>query len=68
MIAMARVKPEKPYPQFPLFAHGNGMWAKRIRGQVRYFGKWSDPGSLSKIPRPEGCPLRRPRADARRSR
>ena len=39
----ARKKPEKPYPAFPLFAHGNGMWAKRIRGTVRYFGKWADP-------------------------
>ena len=43
MIAAARQKPVKPYPAYPLFAHGNGMWAKKIRGQVRYFGKWSDP-------------------------
>jgi integrase len=48
-MAEPRKKPEKPYPAFPLFAHGNGMWAKRIRGQVRYFGKWADPqAALSK--------------------
>lgn len=38
-----RVKPEKPYPEFPLYAHRNGCWAKRIRGKIHYFGKWEDP-------------------------
>ena len=37
------LRPEKPYPDFPLFAHGSGHWAKRIKGRLCYFGRWGDP-------------------------
>jgi len=38
-------KPQKPHPDWPLTANGNGQWSKKIKGRVYYFGPWSDPGA-----------------------
>lgn len=42
-------KVAKPYADFPLTAHRNGQWCKKIRGKIHYFGPVVDPdAALSK--------------------
>lgn len=36
------IKSKKPYPEFPLTAHGNGQWSKKIKGRLYCFGADAD--------------------------
>jgi hypothetical protein len=35
-------KPSKPFPDFQLFPHITGRWAKKIKGKLHYIGPWVD--------------------------
>ncbi|MBK8914521.1 MAG: tyrosine-type recombinase/integrase [Phycisphaerales bacterium] len=43
MVKRSRRKPKKPHPTFPLTAHPNGQWCKKILGKLHFFGVWADP-------------------------
>lgn len=32
----------KPHEDFPLYPHATGRWAKKVKGQLHYFGKCAD--------------------------
>lgn len=38
----SRKNPEKPYLEFPLTAHQNGQWCKKIKGKIWFFGVWEN--------------------------
>ena len=33
-------RPDKPYPDFPLYAHPLGYWSKKVAGVIRHYGRW----------------------------
>lgn len=38
----ADTRPKKPYKDFPLNFHPTGRFSKKVRGKVRYFGRWGN--------------------------
>lgn len=42
-ISTVETRPPKPTRDFPLFAHSNAPWAKKIKGRPRPYGPWADP-------------------------
>lgn len=35
-------RPDKPHPDFPLFANLNGQWCKKVTKRPYYFGRWAE--------------------------
>ena len=65
MARTTKDKPRKPYPSYPLTAHPNGQWCKKVKGKLYFFGVWADPdGALQRYHAQAADlhPGRRPRA------
>ena len=35
-------RPDKPYPGYPLFFHQSGRIARKVKGDLHYFGRWGN--------------------------
>lgn len=47
--SQSTTKPDRPYPEYPLFPASNGQWAKKHKGKRYNCGTWDDPtGALEK--------------------
>jgi integrase len=48
----ADTRPEKPYADFPLYAHPLGYWSKKVKRKIIHFGRWGRvvDGKLVKLP------------------
>jgi hypothetical protein len=45
-------RPDKPYPEFPLYAHPLGYWSKKVADVIRHYGRWGRvvKGVLTPVP------------------
>jgi len=52
----AAERPKKPYSDYPLYPHPLGYWAKKVRGTMRYYGRWAKivKGKLTPVPYEQG--------------
>lgn len=48
----AATKPDKPYDEFPMYAHATGYWSAKVRGKTYNFGRWAriQGGKLVAVP------------------
>ena len=53
-------RPGKPHPDFPLFPHATGRWAKTVRGRFCFFGKAADDPKGENVVGAERRPVGRP--------
>jgi integrase len=56
VVRQAKDRPEKPWPEFPLFPSPVGYWSKKIGGKVFNFGRWGriKNGEMVLLPYVEG--------------